>query len=133
MAVATLAVCFNASRASAQDFHGKFTLPIETRWGAATLPPGEYSLTVDHEKVGCLVLISSPKRNLFVLPATIEARQLGGESALFAVRSAGTLNIRSLYVEQLSLFLGFPAPKGGLRVMAQAPQLIQRVPIAAGK
>lgn len=48
LAVAALASCFVARTANAQTtFHGKFTLPYEARWGKATLPPGDYTISVD--------------------------------------------------------------------------------------
>src|ERR1051326_106594 len=45
MVLALLTVCFGANRARAQALRGKFTLPVETRWGSAVLPAGDYNLT----------------------------------------------------------------------------------------
>src|SRR5258707_4955400 len=45
--VAALALGTLATSGNAQDsYQGKFTLPVETHWGGATLPPGDYTFTL---------------------------------------------------------------------------------------
>jgi hypothetical protein len=42
LALGALATSGNAQNA----YQGKFTLPFETHWGSATLPPGDYTFTL---------------------------------------------------------------------------------------
>jgi len=133
LALAVLAVCFNTSRASAQDFHGKFTLPVETRWGAATLPPGEYSIILDNHTVEGTVRLNSSQKNPIILPQIIDHRRVPGDTGLICERSGGRLNVRMLYIKPLDLVLSYPWPGSARNVVAQAAQLIQRVPITAGR
>jgi hypothetical protein len=44
--------------ALAQDAGGKFVLPHEVQWGGVSLPPGEYSYSVEH-RAGATVLLRS--------------------------------------------------------------------------
>jgi hypothetical protein len=126
-----LATGLSAALANAQEFRGTFTLSVETRWGAATLPAGEYSLILDHHNLDGKVLVSGKKLNAIVLPRIIENRKFPEDSALFAVRSGGKLRVRSLYIKPLGLFLEYPVPERERQIVAQAPQLFQRLPIVA--
>src|SRR5690348_16250158 len=49
VALTLLTGCFGVGRAHAQSLNGKFTLPVETRWGQAVLPAGDYNLTRDED------------------------------------------------------------------------------------
>ncbi len=133
LALAILAVCFNAGRVSAQDFHGKFTLPVEARWGPVTLPPGEYSIIVDHQPVLGKVFLSGTRKNAIIAPTIIDHLDVPKHTGLICEWSSGRFNVRSLYVEELNLVLSYPRPKGERQLMAQAPRATERVRIAAVK
>jgi hypothetical protein len=126
-----LAAGISVSRANAQEFHGKFTLSHETRWGAATLPAGDYSLDLDHHDLQGRVLVHGEKQNVIVLSEMIEHRHVPEGSALFTVRNNNRLEVRALYIQQVGLWLEYRAPQHDRLIMAKAPQLNQRVPIAA--
>ena len=49
--LAVLGAAISAGPLRAEDLIGKFTLPIEVRWGQATLPPGDYSFRINPEVV----------------------------------------------------------------------------------
>jgi hypothetical protein len=57
LALGVLVGSFNAKAASAPAFQGKFTLLAAVRWGQATLPAGNYSLTLDHAYPGGVVTV----------------------------------------------------------------------------
>ena len=42
--------------AVAEDSRGKFALPRDVRWGAAVLPAGDYSYTVQHHAAGMVTV-----------------------------------------------------------------------------
>ena len=47
LGVAALALAALATSGNAQNvYQGKFTLTVETHWGSATLPPGDYTFTL---------------------------------------------------------------------------------------
>jgi hypothetical protein len=131
LALALIAGCFNARQAAAEEFRGKFTLSVETRWGSATLPPGEYSLTLDNYNLNGLVIVpgATIKVRALMFPNMIEHRDLLADSALITVRNGEELQVSSLYIKQLGLLLEYPLPNGRRQLLAQTPQLIERVPI----
>jgi hypothetical protein len=47
LGMAALSLGALATSGKAQTaYQGKFTLPVETHWGGATLPPGDYTFTM---------------------------------------------------------------------------------------
>jgi len=129
--LAALAAGLNASLASAQDYKGTFTLPFEARWGAAVLPAGDYSFTVDPYSTVCIAKISQGTRYLGMVMATGRLEQeTGGSSALTAVRSGGKYRITALRLAEDGVIFSYLPPKAERQqFMAQAPQLIRRVPV----
>ncbi len=62
LAALLLATGLLARPANAQTgTYGKFTLPFETRWGQAVLPPGDYELRFVNDNVGPIVAIRDAK------------------------------------------------------------------------
>jgi len=130
LALAALAAGLSASRANAQGYSGKFTLPFEARWGEADLPPGDYTFTVDPEKPSLMALICQGNHNaaLVMAQGRIEGK-VSGSSALIAVLSGGKYRIRALRLADAGLVLEYTLPKAERQIYAQAPQLIRRVPV----
>jgi len=128
--LAVLVAGLSPSLASAQEFHGTFTLPFEARWRLATLPAGEYSLILDHRELKAMVLVSGKGQSPIFVPQIIERRDLPGNSALIVVRQNGKCQVRALYIAPMGLLLDYYTPEGGERLAAQGPVLIQRIPVA---
>jgi hypothetical protein len=53
-------------------YHGKFTLPVETHWGAAKLPAGDYTFTVSSVSSQYRLFINGQKTNAIVQTLTAE-------------------------------------------------------------
>jgi len=53
-------------------YQGKFTLPVETRWGAAKLPAGDYTFTVSSASSEYRLYIKGEKTNAIVQTLTAE-------------------------------------------------------------
>ena len=53
-------------------FHGQFTLPVETRWGTATLPAGDYTFTVSSASSEYRLYIYGQKTNAIIHTLTAE-------------------------------------------------------------
>jgi len=59
-------------------------------------------------------------------------RQTFDRSELILVRSGGNYSIRALRLADLGLTLEYSVPKTGRQFIVQAPQLLERVPVAMG-
>jgi hypothetical protein len=66
----------------------------------------------------------------FIAAQSISERSSSNPSELVVIRSAGSLIIRSLRLRELGLEYTFAIPKG-LTLLAQQPELLQRVRISA--
>jgi len=53
-------------------YHGQFTLPVETRWGTATLPAGDYTFTVSSASSQYRLYIHGQKTNAIIHTLTAE-------------------------------------------------------------
>jgi len=156
VALVFMAVCAGTSLASAQEYSGKFSLPFEARWGAAVLPAGDYTFTLDNNRSldATVIVRGEAKQRLvlpqsagnadafvefrniqaLVLPQSIEHRTMTGQSALIAVRSGDEYKIQGLYIAELGMFLDYGVTGGKRQLIAQTPVLIQRLSVvAAGK
>jgi hypothetical protein len=138
--LALLATALSAGLLSAEDYKGTFTLPIEARWGSATLPPGDYSFTVNTAFANHLAKVTDQDGNwvAMIMASGTSERQFSGRNALFLVRRGRVGTVRALHLATR----GTDSPKGGLvlyysppksepPLLAQAPELLQRIPVVA--
>jgi hypothetical protein len=134
LGLALLAGCFTANLASAQEaYRGRFTLPVEARWGHVVLPPGDYSFTLDHASNDGKIMVRRGTGNLgIILTQAIRDRQTSDQSALVLVRSGGNYTIRALRLAELGMTLEYSVPKAGKQLIVQAPQLLERIPVTMG-
>ncbi|MFB3924084.1 MAG: hypothetical protein ACE145_20365 [Terriglobia bacterium] len=136
-----VATCLAPGLLSAQDYRGTFTLPFETRWGPATLPAGNYTFTINAGKAPYLARIRGENGEAIVMAAEMSDRQTVGRSELVLVRRGrqGTVRALTLAIPAIGSPEGgvvfvYARPKGEQPLLAQGPELIQRIPIvAAGK
>ena len=130
--LAFLAVALSAGLASAEDYEGTFTLPVETHWGVAVLPSGDYSFKFETDSGGkATVWIRHGNDNVAIIRATggISQRDVD-HSALIGVRASDRLYIRALHLADGNLSLQYAMPKDAGKFIADAgPKLIQRVPV----
>jgi len=142
MVLALMTVCFGADRARAQGaLGGQFTLPFETRWGSAVLPAADYTLMLDHKGAIDVVDISRGQVKVaMVLCIAHDNRSYNSShSAITIVRHGNKGTVLSLNLPQLGEIYFFSLPKGERvfaqnspkreMVLAQAPELIQRIPV----
>jgi hypothetical protein len=131
-----LATCVWTGVLRAQDYKRTFTLPIETKWGQATLPAGDYSFTIDTASAPYVAKIRWKNGGAFVIAGAVSDRQSVARSELVLVRrgNKGTVRALALAIPSLhhpngGLVFSYPPPKSERRMLAQAPVLIQRVPV----
>jgi hypothetical protein len=112
LVLALFASCLGAASARAQEFAGKFTLPFEARWGAATLPAGDYTFTIDEAMAGGALVVSSAKVEAIVRGQAYNPKATAS-SALILRRENGVYAVRELRMSDLGvvLYYGHPRPK----------------------
>jgi hypothetical protein len=131
-----LATALSAGLLSAEDLKGTFTLPFEVRWGTAILPAGDYSFTIDTGDPLHLATVRGRDGAAMIMASGTSDRQFSGRNALFLVRRGRAGTVRALHLATP----GIGSPKGGLvfhysppksepLLLAQAPELIQSVPV----
>lgn len=115
--VALLVLVSTGARAQAlstTSFAGTFTLPVETHWGAMTLPAGDYSLkygtafsstylvTVADEAQGRILgmILAGPRDDVKV-----------AENVLDCVREGDTLFVRALELPAIGESIHFKIPR----------------------
>ena len=129
--LALLTACMGASLANAQSAAGKFNLPVEVRWGQAVLPPGNYSFTVNSssDSPPNTVLVRGEDRKLRIILSPAYDYSFSGKNEVTVERQGEGNTVRSLRLADVGLVIYFPAPKAKMQMLAQAPALIQRLPI----
>jgi len=130
--LALLATVVSAGLLSAQDVQGTFTLPFEAKWGLATLPPGDYSFTLDTSGSGIkIATVRQGQRYVAIISANAGATRgkVAGPSALIIVRRGRTRFVRALCLAEVGTTLEYMPPEAERQMLAQTPELIQRIPI----
>jgi hypothetical protein len=111
-ATVLLAICSLARPANAQEiFQGKFTLPYETHWGKAVLPPGNFLFTFTGGSSTMLVVQDANSRRILAYePVNITDKSTKGGSALLIATRAGQRIVQSLRIAELGqVFVYDPA------------------------
>lgn len=139
-----------ATGARAQDFSttvlsGSFTLPFNARWGAMTLPAGDYALyygRMSSEGAYMVEVVGKEEGSPhgFVLVRT-QNPSAATISEIICVREGSTGVVQSLQIPEIGEILYFAMPRsgkvhaGGLygsrnTLLAEAPMTFKRIPVA---
>jgi hypothetical protein len=132
LALALLVASLAPTSASAQEYKGYFTLPVETRWGQMVLPPGTYSVTLDSLSFPNIAKVQGEGTHFFVMPSGVATGEAAESSKLVIARSSGRARIRSFCIGVLGTTFQYAAPKREPLVVAQGPELIERLTITLG-
>ncbi len=128
--LALLTACFGTNLANAQTAQGKFDLPFEVQWGQAVLQPGSYSFTVNSGSDSpANAVIVRGEGTASMIATTMHDDSFSGTSALLIERRGDRSTVSALRLVEAGLVLYYPAPKARGQVLAQAPKLIQRLPV----
>jgi hypothetical protein len=114
LGVAALALAALATSANAQNaYEGKFTLAVETHWGGATLPAGNYSFVLPSLGSPYKVYIRGERVNVVVWAATTEKIVVPNHAQLNLVNIADVRTVKTFDAPELGLtFIYFtPAQK----------------------
>jgi len=129
--LALLATVASAGLLSAEDYKGKFTLPVETKWGTATLPAGDYEFKLNTNVAPYTIKVSGVSGKdgaVFIFAAGVSDASAPGQSTLIIVRRGRNGTVRAFHLAKEGLVFTYGAPKGEL-LLAEGPQLIQRIPV----
>jgi hypothetical protein len=146
LSLAVLALGATGAKAqglSSTSFGGTFTLPFEAQWGAMTLPAGNYSLSYGQPFPGGTYAVEVVGKTEGSPHGMILVRAGGQVSAtkdsLICVREGDSLVVRKLDMPAIGKSVNFALPHGlrlvahkqrhGMYTLAEAPMLIQRVPV----
>jgi len=130
--LALLATSLVPMAASAQVFKASFTLPVESRWGTTILPPGPYTVTLDSQGFPNIAKVQGESFSILVMPSVVDENHAYGPSKVLIARSGGRARIRAVCFGNLGTTYWYPQPKSEKLVLAQAPELMEGLPLAMG-
>jgi aspartate oxidase len=130
LALASAFIFAGIASAQGPAYKGQFTLPFAAQWGAATLPAGDYTFTLNSTNMPDTITIEQGQRYVaLVMAQDAPASDASKASELIVTRSGGHARIRVLHLAALGTDLLYAVPKAEGREVASAPELIQRVPV----
>ena len=127
--LALLATAVSAGLLSAEDYVGKFTLPFQAKWGRATLPAGDYEFQLNTARSPYTVTVRGQDKAAMIMSEGTSTKDASDRSELVVVRRGRTGTIRALHLNEVGQTFFYVPPKGERQLLAQAPELIQRIPI----
>ena len=98
LAILALATCAFAAAANAQSVTAKFTLPYEVHWGTATLPAGEYAISMDSLHTAIALVQSASNNVSFFTRIPVMADSSKSPASLVITSFQGDRRVRSLNV-----------------------------------
>ena len=112
VAIAALVLSAVATGGKAQQsiYQGKFTLPVETHWGSATLPAGEYTFTVGSAAAQYRLYIHGERSN-FIIPTVTAENSAPQNAQLNLVDVADKQTVETFDAPQLGLTFSYWTPK----------------------
>lgn len=124
-----------ASKGTAQDFKGKFDLPVAARWGKADLEPGQYKLVVTRDSSVPLLRVTGMNgRTVLVMAASEDQYPPSEDSALTLANVDGRYFIRTLKAGDIGQVLTFPVPSSQEHELARRQKPNMNVSVTeAGK
>ena len=131
LGVAALALGALATNGNAQNaYRGKFTLPVETHWGRATLPAGDYTFTLPSASAPYRLYIRGQAGNAIIMAATTDYKVVSGHAQLNLVDVADVQTVQTFEAPELGLTFIYatPAPKDMGRKEARQKTVPQTAP-----
>jgi hypothetical protein len=112
LGIAALVLCALATSGKAQQsiYQGKFTLPVETHWGTATLPAGDYTFTVASAASEYRLFIRGQRSN-FIIPTVVADNATPQHAQLNLVDIGDKYTVETFDAPQLGLTFTYWTPK----------------------
>ena len=131
LALGVLLFSLGVAVASAQPFHGKFSLPSEVRWGTATLQAGDYTINLQGLRTGNMLQVrENGKVVATVLPQSHNPAMAGPAELVIENGKTGS-TVREIRLPDIGVVLYYAphAPKHG--TATEEREVAQMIPIAA--
>jgi hypothetical protein len=111
IALVALALCSAAVLGKSQDaYQGKFTLPFEAHWGGATLPVGDYTISMP-DAFRPLIYIRGEGKSAIILTQGVESKEASNDSSLTVTKTGANEAITELHAGQLGMNFDFAVHK----------------------
>ncbi len=124
LALALLVVLATTFTVNAQDARAKFTLTHEVRWENATLPAGNYMISVYSGAVPRAVISSEDGRgSVIAVPTFADYSSSCKSSSVSLVRDGSTWNVSSVCFNESGLALYFGSSPSKTTLASLSPQV----------
>jgi hypothetical protein len=122
MLFAVCAVFLLSDLSNAETVHGTFKLPVKAHWGKMVLAPGDYEFSVDTSAANRVLVVRSKDtgRSGMILAASIGDADAPSGSALKLLKAEDGMYVRTLYLNDARVALGFAQPKRVMTKIANA-------------
>jgi hypothetical protein len=107
LALGALATSGNAQLA----YQGKFTLPVETHWGGATLPAGDYTFTLPSTASPYKIYLRGEAGNAIIMTVITDYKVVSSHAQLNLVEIADVETVTTFEVPELGLTFIYATPK----------------------
>jgi hypothetical protein len=111
LALVALALCGTAVLGKSQTYRGTFTLPFEAHWAGATLPAGDYTISMPEAVQPFLVYIRGERTSAIVFAQLFDTREASNDSSLTMTKIRGNEAITELRAGQLGMTFGYAVSK----------------------
>lgn len=111
LGVVALALGVSAASGKAQVYQGKFTLTVETHWGSATLPPGDYAFTLPSNTAPYRLYIQGQGIDAIIQANTAEVGVVSERPQLNLVDIADVQTVETFEAPELGVTFTYWMPK----------------------
>src|SRR5437870_2389992 len=109
LGLAALALCSFAVLGNAQAaYQGKFTLPVEARWGGSILPAGDYTFTLPSTAAPYVLYVRGEGKAAIIIAAAAETKVVSDHPQLNLVNTGDGYAVRALEAPALGLTFVYP-------------------------
>ena len=113
LGLAALALCSFAVLVNAQAaYQGKFTLPVEARWGGSVLPAGDYTFTLPSTAAPYVLYVRGEGKAAIIVAAAAETKVVSDRPQLNLVNTGDGYAVRTLESARPRLDLRLRGPRG---------------------
>jgi hypothetical protein len=112
IALVALALCSTAVLGRSQDaYQGKFTLPFEAHWVGATLPAGDYTISMPDAVQPFLIYVRGEGKTAIIFAQGVESKEASNDSSLTVTKTGANEAITELHAGQLGMNFDFAVHK----------------------
>jgi hypothetical protein len=92
-------------------YRGKFTLPIEVRWGSSTLPAGDYTFELESQSSPYTLYVHGQKANAIIRAISVDSGVLSTTAQLDLIDTSDVPTIKTFEAPELGVTFTYFTPK----------------------